>query len=294
MSNALSGEIPALAELGVNVLVAEVNYYYAYASHPELREPDPIRRETIQGLVRVCREHAIRLIPQFQCLGHQSWKEYTFALLRHYPEFDETPGQYPHNAGIYCRSWCPHQPALLPIVFDLIDELLEVFQADALHVGMDEVLLIAAEHCPRCRGENPAELFAQAVCDYYAQLVAKRGVEMLMWGDRLLDDRVMGYGEWEAAQNNTSPAIQRIPRDVIICDWHYELREAYPSVPFFLDKGFRVLPAGWQEPEAVGALIDYARRYQDPRLLGYLCTTWNAVKPGELATWPPLAAAMNK
>ena len=38
----LLAEIPHLAELGINLLIAEVDYNYEYVSHPELRGPDPV------------------------------------------------------------------------------------------------------------------------------------------------------------------------------------------------------------------------------------------------------------
>jgi hypothetical protein len=284
--------VPALAVMGVNVLIIEVNYNYAYVSHPELRSDRPVTPDHAQRLVDVCCEYGIRLIPQFQCLGHQSWREVTFPLLVRYPEFDETPGQFPNNEGIYCRSWCPQHPGVNPIVFALFDELITALEADAVHVGMDEVFLIASEHCPRCQGHDPAELFAQAVNDYYGHLVDKCDVAMLMWGDRLLNDAEMGYGKWEAAQNGTDPAIDWVPQDVIICDWHYTQRDRYPSIPLFLQQGFRVWPAGWKDVEATRSLIADARRYQDnPNMLGYLCTTWGAVQPDELTAFPPLRAA---
>jgi len=276
------------------VLVTEINYNYAFQSHPGLRGPTPATEDRVRELVSRCRDHGIRLIPQFQCLGHQSWAETTFPLLIQYPQFDETPGQFANNEGIYCRSWCPQHPEVNPLVFDLMDELLAVFQADALHVGMDEVFLIASEHCPRCRGHDPAALFAQAVRDYYGHLVEKRGVEMLMWGDRLLDDAATGYGEWEADRIGIHPAIDMIPHEIIICDWHYELRETYPSVPLFLQKGFRVWPGGWREVEAVEALIEYAQQHHEEGMLGYLCTTWSGAKQFNLAEWPPIQRAMQK
>ncbi len=288
----LVGVVPALAAMGVTTLIVEVNYNYAYVSHPELRSDRPITPDHARDLVDVCHEHAVRLIPQFQCLGHQSWREVTYPLLVQYPAFDETPGQFPNNEDIYCRSWCPQHPGVNPIVFALFDELIEGFDADAVHVGMDEVFLIASEHCSRCQGHNPAELFAQAVNDYYGHLVDKRGVEMLIWGDRLLNDAEMGYGKWEAAQNGTDPAIDWIPQDVIICDWHYTQRERYPSMPLFLQQGFRIWPAGWKDVDATQALIAEARRYQgDPNMLGYLCTTWGMVQPDELTAFPPLRVA---
>ncbi|MEM2940410.1 MAG: family 20 glycosylhydrolase [Thermoproteota archaeon] len=288
----LMEEIPKLVNLGVNILIIEVDYNYAYSSHPELRGPDPITLDHARALVEECRAHGVCLIPQFQCLGHQSWSNTTFPLLVKYPEFDETLGQFPNNEGIYCRSWCPQHPEINKIVFSLFDELIDAFESDALHVGMDEVFLIASEYCPRCRNHNPSKLFAKAVNDYHEHL-KERGVEMLMWGDRLLDSKTTGYGMWESSENQTHTAIDMIPRDIVICDWHYTLRDDYPSIPFFLENGFRVLPSGWKDVEATKAFIAFSQKYRDNQhMLGYLCTTWGAVKPGQLAQWPPLRVAM--
>jgi hypothetical protein len=293
-TDALASAVPDLAKMGVNAIVAEVDYGYAYTSHPELRGDDPITQDHVHTLVRACRAYGVRLIPQFQCLGHQSWSKTTHPLLIQYPQFDETPGQFPGNEGIYCRSWCPQHPQVNPLIFALFDELLEAFEADAMHVGMDEVFLIASEHCPRCQGHDPAALFAKAVNDYHAHLVGQRGVEMLMWGDRLLDSRTTGFGMWEAAENGTHPAIDRLPQDIVMCDWHYTQRDEYPSLPLFLHKGFRVWPAGWNDVQATEALVACAQQHRSERMLGHLCTTWGAVQPGELAQFPPLRAAMEK
>lgn len=300
----LVSALPALEAAGLNALIVEVNFDFAFESHPELRgSPNPVTRTDAARLARSCRERGIRLIPMFNCLGHQSWAKRTFPLLTKYPEFDETPGQFPENQGIYCRSWCPQHPGVNAVVFPLLDELLNAFEADALHVGLDEVFLLASEHCPRCRGGDPAALFARAVNDLHAQLVDRRGVELLIWADRLLDGRATGLGEWEAAKNGTHPAIDLIPKDVILCDWHYEPLAKYPgkptnyvSVPILIEKGFRVWPSGWKEVAAVTAFVDSAsvQRKSSDRVLGYLATTWGAVKPEALAKWPPLVAGFER
>ena len=277
----------------MNTLIVEIDYNYEYASHPELRGEDPISGETVKRIVSLCRELEVRLIPEFQSLGHQSWEKKTFPLLIQYPQFDETPGQFPDNQGIYCRSWCPLHPDLNPIIFQLYDELIDAFEADALHVGMDEVFLIADENCPRCKGKNPAGLFAKAVNDLYDHIVKKRGLGMLMWGDRLIDGAATGYGEWEASLNNTYPAVDLIPKDIIICDSHYEKRKSYPSIPMLLNKGFRVLPASFKELKAVKALVDYSLTFPSERMLGHLCTIWRAPKEAE-AENPALVAASKK
>ena len=174
------------------------------------------------------------------------------------------------------RNWCPLHPAVNSIVFALMDELIDAFQASAFHVGMDEVFYLAHEQCPRCRGKLPEALFARAANDYHAHLVGKRGLTMLMWGDRLLEDAAMHYGEWESSRVRTSNAVDLIPKDIIICDWHYEPREEYPSVVYLQEKGFRVWPSSWKNKDAALDLRNYAARNATDKLLGHLCTVWGA------------------
>jgi hypothetical protein len=283
-----------LAPLGVNALILEVNYNFEYQSHPELRGDNPLTKAQARELSELCKQKGIRLIPQFQCLGHQSWAKSTFPLLVKYPEMDETPQTPKDNPGIYCRSWCPLHPQVNEIVFALMDELLDAFRSDALHVGMDEVFLIASDQCPRCKGKNPADLFAHAVNDYHNYLVKKKKAEMLMWGDRLLDAKIFSYGKWEASENGTAPAIDDISKDIVVCDWHYEKRDSYPSIPYFQEKGFRVWPAGWKNVEAVNALVDDAMEQQKGKMVGYLATVWGAAPIAEIGQFPALQAGIKR
>ncbi len=263
-----------LKPLGINVIVLEVNYGFKFQSHPELSDGSGLDRDDARDLAAFCRGRGIRLIPQFNCLGHQSWARTTLLLLKKYPQFDETPEVAADNKGIYCRSWCPLNPDVNRVVFALINELADAFATDAFHVGMDEVFLIASDQCPRCRGKNPAEVFAKAVNDLHAHVVRDKKLTMLMWADRLLDDKTMGYGKWESSANGTAPAIDQIPKDIVLCDWHYELRDHYPSVPYFQEKGFRVWPASWNNPKAALALLEDGRRVNKGLVIGHLGTTW--------------------
>jgi len=285
----IEAELPALATLGVNVLVLEVDYGFGFRSHPELRSSErPITKQGARRLVKAARRHGIRVIPEFQSFGHQSWAKDTFTLLTRYPELDSTPGAFPQNEGIYCREWDPMNPRVYRIVYALLDEIIDAFDADAVHVGMDEVFLIGHEASPSTRGKDPAEVFAKAVNDMHRHITGKRGRTMLMWGDRLIDAGRYDYGEWESSKNGTWPAIDRIPKDIVICDWHYEPRESYPSVPMFLEKGFRVLPTSWKDVPASKALIEYSLGLGRAGMLGHFFTSWS--KPDKLAEWPPLVA----
>ncbi len=294
-ADALQLSIPNLAKLGVNSLILEIDYQFEFTTDPTLRGDKPITQAQAKRIGDLCREHHIRPIPQFACLGHQSWGHYPSILLTRYPDLDETPGKYPNNKGIYCRSWCSSNPDVNKKIFPLIDELIAAFGADAFHVGMDEVFLIASPDCPRCKGKNPADLFAQAVNELHDHFVKQKHVEMLMWADRLLDAKTLGYSEWEASENGTFPAVDKIPTDIILCDWHYTVQREYKSIPHLLAKGFRVWPAGWKDPAATDALITDALAHQkNGRMLGYLSTTWARVPLDKLDTFEPTILAAKK
>ena len=242
-----------LAPSGVNLLILRVDWSYAYKSHPELQDAHPLTQVDVDKLVAACRKSGIRLVPQINLLGHQSWAKETYALLKKYPEFDETPSirteehysKWPNEYGLYCKSYCPLHPDVHRVVFDVVDEICEAFQSDAFHAGMDEVFYIGMDECPRCHGKDRSELFAGEVNTIREHLTLK-GRQLMIWGDRLLDGRTTGLGEWEASYNDTWRAVDLIAKDVLICDWHYERADL--SAVFFAMKGLPVVSCGYRDP----------------------------------------------
>ncbi|MDP8244493.1 MAG: family 20 glycosylhydrolase [Candidatus Hinthialibacter antarcticus] len=272
-----------LPKEGVNLLVLELNYNFQFKSHPELASKNGLSVSDVKKLLSSSKKAGIELVPQFNCYGHQSWAEHTFKLLSEYPEFDESPGQYPNNEDIYCRSYCTLHPKVHEIVFALMDELAEAFEAKKFHVGMDEVFLIADPACSRCKGKNEADLFAHEVNKIYKHL-AQSGVTMMMWGDRFLDGKTTGIGKWEASENNTAPSINMIPNDILICDWHYE--KPHPTAIYFAMKGFPVLSCPWRKPEVAIGQVEWIEKTQEfansrisDRMKGVLHTTWCGATP---------------
>jgi len=271
-----------LPKEGVNTLILEFNYQYNYTSRPEFANPSALGKEEVQDIAKACREAGVELIPQINCLGHQSWGRRTAALLSKHPEFDETPGKYPNNEGIYCRSYCPLHPEVHKVLFDLVDELATACQAKSFHVGMDEVFILGDPDCPRCGGKSPAELFAGEVKVLHEHLKAI-GCRMWMWGDRFLDGKTTGIGKWEASENGTHPAIEQAPKDIVICDWHYA--KAYETPRFFAEKGLPVVACPWRDSSVALAQLKHIRdiradgdREVAARALGVVQTTWCGFK----------------
>lgn len=263
--------VEVLPEHDCNTLVLLTRYKYQFTSHPNVAVKGALSKAQARELAALCKEHGIRLIPKMNLLGHQSGKTRGSldGLLAAYPEFDETPDL---DEVRYCRSLCPRHPEVKKVVFALADELIEAFDADAIHVGADEVFEIG--RCPRCKGFPNDELFAEWINALYERFVTKNKLEMLMWGDRLLDAEATGYSEWEASSNGTAGAIDRVPKDILICDWHYGKRDDYPSIGIFTDKGFRMVVCPWKEVENTEALVRFAAANRSDRLLGVLTTTW--------------------
>lgn len=278
--------VEELAPRQVNTLILRVDYNYQYKSHPELRDSIALSKPVVKRLVETCRENNIRIIPQVNLLGHQSWAGTIGNLLKVYPEFDETPlikmpekYVWPNADGLYCKSYCPLHPDVHNVVYALIDEICDVFETDAFHAGMDEVFYIGEKQCPRCSGRDPAELFAGEVRTIRDHL-ALNGRKLWIWGDRLIDGKTTGLGEWEASFNNTHRAVDMIPKDVIICDWHYERPDKTPV--YFAMKGLSVVTCPWRMPEnAVLQVQDMVqfRGHSTPemkeRFLGMVQTVWS-------------------
>lgn len=242
-----------LAPRHVNTLILRVDYNFAYTSHPELRDSVALSENDIAKIVNACRKCNIKVIPQVNLLGHQSWAGEIGNLLLKYPQFDETPHvkmparyEWPNPDGLYCKSYCPLHPDVHNIVFDIIDEICSVFQADAFHAGMDEVFYIGDDKCPRCSGRDKAELFAGEV-KLIRDHLEQKNRRLWIWGDRLLDGKTTGLGMWEASMNNTHRAIDMIPKDVMIADWHYERPDK--TAVYFAMKGFQVVTCPWRNTQ---------------------------------------------
>lgn len=259
----------------VNTLILRVDWNYQFKSHPELRDEKALSSAQIKQIVKLCKDNGIKLMPQINLLGHQSWAETTYNLLKVYPQFDETPHVkmpekyvWPNADGLYCKSYCPLHPGVHAVVFDLVDEIMEAFESNEFHAGMDEVFYIGDDKCPRCAGKDKAELYAGEV-KVLRDHVAAKGGKLWIWGDRLLDGKTSGMGMWEASENNTFRAVDLIPKDVVICDWHYERSE--PSAAYLAMKGLNVITCVWNKPSvALTQYEDYKtfKTNANPKLAG--------------------------
>ncbi len=274
-----------LAPRGFNMIVLQVRYRYQFKKHPEVWGYDPLSYEDVKALLAVCKKHNIKLVPKMNLIGHQSGfpneptdgilhghndtsSDIPDGLLRAYPSFDEQPGV---REVFYARSICLSSRPARIVVCELIDELMDVFEADCIHIGCDEALNVGL--CPECSKKSKGELIADwvgALNDH----VKKRGGTVMMWGDRLLSTEETGYDCWDSDGNGTHKALEMLPRDIVICDWHYNKYEKYTSVDIFGQAGFKIMVSPWRDKERLESFLQYAAENDRGHVIGTLMTTW--------------------
>lgn len=274
-----------LAPRGFNMLVMQVRYRYQFKRHPEVWGYDPLSLDDVKRLVAVCRKNNIKLVPKMNLIGHQSGfpneptdgilhghndtvGDIRDGLLRAYPDFDEQQGEKEIN---YARSICLSSKAAKIVVLELIDELMDAFEADTIHIGCDEAFNVGI--CPKCRQKPKGELIGAWINDINDH-VKKRNGKVLMWGDRLLSAIETGYDRWESCDSDSHSALDILSRDIVICDWHYNKYDSYKSVDSFAHAGFKIMISPWRDKESLEAFVSYAREHDKGHINGILMTTW--------------------
>ena len=267
-----------VAPAGITHITVTLYYGFDYPSHPDIVERNyPYTTVSVaKKFAAACKELGIVVVPEIDVPGHQSliYRDSLpdpKGMIRVYPDMEE-----PWGEGHSTRSVCTRHPRLRPILYDMVDDLLEAFDTKVIHTGFDECMDIGK--CDRCRGIPEYQLYADLVNDLNRH-VRSRGAEMWIWGDRLLDASQIASPNagYETSFNNTARAVDLISKDIVICDWHYNYQPyGYLSIAYLISKGFKVLPAAFNSLAGVEQLAHAANamRHTDG-MLGTFLTTWS-------------------
>ena len=131
-----------------------------------------IEKDDVRRLAAVAEQYGLEIVPEIQSLSHA----YYIACPRR-DVAEDTDMTWPD-------SYCPSNPESYRILFDVMDEYLDVLEPRRVHIGHDEWR--AGAFCPRCRGKDTGELYGQDVLKIQKHL-AEKGIETWMWGDHFVD-----------------------------------------------------------------------------------------------------------
>jgi len=267
----------ALVPTGINLIVFDMHWSnYHFTSIPELSSLEEkvsrrLGKEDAARISDLCRRNGIHVMVGMNFLTHQDSGQ----LLKAFPQL-----QWPGND----KLWNPLDEKVNTIAFKMAGELIDAFNPEGFHVGMDEGHGFEVNKLPGAEKYTSAELFALEIGKYHKFLVEERGVEMLMWADML---------EGRYSDAPVGDALSMIPKDIIllswdyVCDWRYPwlgeiIEKVIPMCPYanewprkFADEGFRVMVCPWKNPRAASALAKTTEKMQANKLAGILYTTWS-------------------
>ncbi len=238
--------------------------------HGSVAEGKAVEKAVLKDLISYIRGYGIEVIPEIQSLGHVQFMTQAYPEIAEIPEQEDsevkdTRGEDARPATFYKHCYCPSNPRSYEILFDLIDEIVEVFEPrEYVHMGHDEVYEFGV--CKVCKEKNAAELFASDINKIYDYL-KKKGLKMMIWADMLQLGSKRNY--------QTPPAIDMIPKDIVLLDfvWYFHLKDDIEDR--LLDHGFKV---------AMGNLYSshyprYCTRSRKEGMIGGQISAWVKVNP---------------
>jgi hypothetical protein len=131
-----------------------------------------IEKDDLRSFANWAEEYGLEIIPEIQSLTHSY---YIVSARRDLAEDPDMP---------WPDSYCPSNPESYRVLFEIMDEYIDLLHCKRVHIGHDEWR--AGAFCPRCKGKDTGELYAQDVLKIHRHL-KEQGIETWMWGDHFVD-----------------------------------------------------------------------------------------------------------
>lgn len=192
------------------------------SGHQDAGDGFILEQDDVKSIVEFSNANYIEVIPEIPSLTHG------YYLLTRHPELAE------YVDDIWHDTYCPSNPKSYELMFDVMDEYIQVMNPEMVHIGHDEWRGAPLDVCPRCKGKDYSDLFAKDINMLHSYLT-KKNIKVAMWGDFLLES-VRGKGP----HNRTSltgykyqtpgglrPEVVResIPKDILLFNWFWGKHE---------------------------------------------------------------------
>ncbi len=280
-----------LLPLGYNTLFFEIIGCMEFERHPEITENwrrclenDPkfphwalgcegetISKKEVSDLIDFARELGFEIIPEVQSLGHVQWLTNTYPeiaeTVTEHKKVDDTRSEDARPTEKYPHCYCPSNPKSYEILFDVMDEIIEVTKPQRfVHIGHDEVYYMGL--CDKCKDVPHDQLFARDVIKIYEHLKSL-GYRTMMWSDMLQPD----------TDYKTPPAIKLLPKDIVMLDfiWYFHFDKDIEENLYAED--FDVIAGNFYSSH----YPRYRKRAENERFIGGEVSTWYEVNERKYA-----------
>lgn len=251
----------------------EIQNGYGWAKnsiHTDNGEGDVLTQDEVRMLVSYCRERGLNVFPEVPTLSHSD-----YICLAH-PELRE------RAEDPYPDTYCPNHPDVYNIVFDILEEVIEVFKPDMINIGHDEFYTMCL--CPRCKGKNGYDVYAQDIIKIHDWL-AERGIRTAMWGEKLLPVVTQngsvfgGSGNCELHPTDHPRHVPPtfycqclLPKDILMIHWYYSFGMQHDFV--YHTHGYEMVFGNMSAEK-----IPYWRDRRKYGAKGGMCSNWGSNHP---------------
>ena len=282
-----------LLPFGYNHVIIEFNGAMRFDRHPEISEKwvesERLYREgkgervmhadigaegtllekwQVREILDVLDGYGIEVIPEIQTLAHIEYLTNAYPAFAELGTFMKTATEdelkwikHPH---IPEHCYCPHNEKCMAIVYDIIDEIVEVVKPRRYaHIGHDEAYHMGL--CPECKAKGAPKVYVEHVTALHDYL-AKKGLGTMLWSD-MFHTNMYYTGEHFASVKS------ELPKDLVLLDftWYFHLG---------LDIEDELLPEGYKI--MMGNLYSshyprFASRIAKEGMIGGQVSTWTAV-----------------
>lgn len=245
------GSTRSFTTLGRNSAVDDGTPYGGFFTQDDARE-----------IVAYAAERYITVVPEIDMPGH------ALGALTAYPELGCTGGPYAVEGhwGVFDDILCAGNDSVFRFVEGVLDEVMEVFPSEYIHIGGDEVPRVRWEKCPKCQARIKAEGLAAdggqsaeaRLQGYFTKRVEtylrKKGRRIIGW-DELLDSDVdssatiMSWRGVEGGLKASAKGHDVVMAPVSYCYFDYYQTEEYE----------------WGEPFSFASVLPIEKTYSfDP------------------------------
>jgi len=233
-----------------------------------------LEKDEVRQFVKLARDLGIEVVPEIQSLGHVQFLTYAYPEIaekdpeKELKKVDQRDEDMPPHR-FYDHCYCPSNPKSYEIMYDLIDEIIEVVEPkEYVHIGHDEVYQLGT--CPICSKKDSAKLFEDDVKKLYNH-ITKKGYKVMMWSD-MLHPRSRHAIKGAAA-------VDKLPKDIVMLDftWYFHLEDDIEN---------ELLPHGYKV--GIGNLYSshfprYKARLSQEGMIGGQTSPWVNVNEGSFA-----------
>ncbi len=168
---------------------------------------------------------------------------------------------------------CPSEPQFYTMQDRIFGIIIKELKPKYFLINRDEPVQMSTDSRCLRSGKTNAELFASDIRRTVASIWSyDPKVKVMMWADALTPSR----GGLEITKNPTYPAVDLIPKGVILLPWYYDFERTFArnDIDYLTRKGFRIIGGCSRKSGNPKWWADLAYQSKEKGTLGLICTPW--------------------